>query len=61
MVSVGRIDVGSDILMAIHAELPLRGFVEHCVARGTVGLNIGMVGDDLARHKHGLDILCQSV
>ena len=51
------IDICRDIFMAIHAQQTLTFFIEHFVAGGTFALEVGVVGNDFARHDQRLNIL----
>jgi hypothetical protein len=53
----GRTEVRGDVLVTIHAKLPLRILVKHLMARGTLRLELSVTSDDVARHDERLDVL----
>ena len=59
VIAVGSVNIRSYIFVAIHTQLPLGRLVEHRMTRRALGLYVGMAGDDLTRHKNGLDFLCR--
>lgn len=57
----GRVNIGRNVLMTIHAKPPLSGFVEHCVAGGAFGLKLSMASDNVTGHQQGFDVLRRRV
>jgi len=56
-----RVNVHGNILMAIHAKLPLPALVKSLMARRTFAFEIRVALDNRTRHDQGLDILCRRI
>ena len=54
-------NIRTHIFVTIHTELSLAGLIEHDMAGGTLGLDLGVSFDDIARHDKRLDVLRRGV